>query len=522
MYHCILFGYGEKLLSGLVVRSSKAAIAFIVASLVLFFFVVTALIYHWHKDTESRAAASAIAAAQAVKINTGWIVEVAEQALHRMDLALEADLAPGRGETQSRIEEALQGLPDSAKAYIVSAEGRTLYTTDPGFVNIDIRDRGYFAGPALGEDFHTSSLLVSRLDGSQIFAFSQRLERGGEFVGVAVISFNVDLLGDLLDSLALDPGSSVSIVREDGMLVGRFPKAEGPIDLREHLLFTDHLPRAETGTYAAISPVDQKARIIGYAAVPDTRLIAVASVSMSETLGRFWRGVRAVLLVIIPVGLGLTLAAVGIVRLLLKDNQRREELERALETNTLMFREIHHRVKNNLQSMQSLIRMQDLPSEVKRDIHLRFAAMSSVHEHMYHHDAYAALEAPAFVASIVEPLVEAYGSPATLELDVAPIAIDHERATPLALLLNEVVTNALKHAFVGGERGKLIVSLQPAADGKALLAVADNGVGYRPEKIVQRMGSKLIKAMVMQLEGRWSQDVQDGVVFRAEVTLNGL
>ncbi|MBB4050930.1 two-component sensor histidine kinase [Devosia subaequoris] len=484
------------------------------------FFVVGALIFQWHKDTESRAAASAIAAAQAVKINTGWIVEVAEQALHRMDLALEANPTPGSGETQSQIEEALEGLPVSAKAYIVSAAGRTLYTTDPGFADIDIRDRDYFSVPASGEPFYTSSLLISRLDGSQIFAFSQRLERGGDFAGVAVISFDVDLLGELLDSLALDPGSTVSIVREDGMLVGRFPKAEGPMDLREHVLFTDHLPRAETGTYAAISPVDQKARIIGYAAVPDTSLIAVASVSMSETLDRFWRGVGAVLLLIIPVGLGLTLAAVGIVRLLFKDNQRREELERALETNTLMFREIHHRVKNNLQSMQSLIRMQDLPRDVKRDIHLRFAAMSSVHEHMYHHDAYAALEASAFVASIVEPLVEAYGSPAILELDIAPIAIDHDRATPLALLLNEVVTNALKHAFVGGEQGKLIVSLQPVTDGKALLKVADNGVGYRPEEIVQRMGSKLINAMVMQLDGQWSQDVQNGVVFKAEVTLN--
>lgn len=508
------------MLAGLVVRSAKAAIVFIVASLIFFFLAVGALIFHWHKDAESRAAASAIAAAQAVMINTGWIVEVAEQALHRMDLALEADMRPGRGETQSRIEEALEGLPDSAKAYIVSAEGRTLYTTDPGFVDIDIRDREYFSVPASGEPFYTSSLLVSRLDGSQIFAFSQRLERGGEFAGVAVISFNVDLLGDLLDSLALDPGSTVSIVRDDGMLVGRFPNAEGPIDLREHVLFKDHLPREKTGTYAAISPIDQKARFVGYAAVPDTNLIAVASVSMSETLSRFWSGVRAVLLVIVPVGLGLTLAAVGIVRLLQKDSQRQEELERALETNTLMFREIHHRVKNNLQSMQSLIRMQDLPKEVKRDIHLRFAAMSSVHEHMYHHDAYAALEAPAFVASIVEPLVEAYGSPATLELDVAPVAIDHERATPMALLLNEVVTNALKHAFVGGEQGKLIVSLQPAADGKAMLTVADNGVGYRPEEIVQRMGSKLIKAMVLQLQGQWSQDVHHGVVFKAEVTLS--
>ena len=505
------------MLAKLVVNSTRIAITFTIVSVIFFALLIGILIHQWFRDTEDRAAASAIAAAHAVKINTGWIVEVAEQALHRMDLALGPDLAPNRNDTLERIEDALEGLPPGAKAYIISPEGRTLYTTDPNIADTDIRDREYFTAPMAGADFFASHLMISRLDGSQIFAFSQPLLRQNRVAGVAVISFNADLLGDLLASLALYPGSTISIVRTDGMLVARFPPPDGPVDLKDHVLFTEHLPRAESGTYTNISPVDGIERTVGYVRVPDTDFIAVASVSMAETMSQFWGDVRSVLLIVMPIALALTIAAVGIVRLLQKDGRRQFELEKALETNTMMFKEIHHRVKNNLQSMQSLIRMQALPETVKKDIESRFAAMSAVHEHMYRHDAYAALDARSFIASIVEPLVEAYGSPVALEMDVAEMTLHHERATPIALLLTEVVTNALKYAFLDRTDGKVAVSLQPLDADKAILIVSDNGSGFRQDQTAQGMGSRIIQAMVMQLEGKSSYTVRDGVVFSAEI-----
>nr|WP_306263836.1 cache domain-containing protein [Pararhizobium sp. IMCC3301] len=497
--------------------SARAAIAFIIATLLIYSAIVGSLVYQGFNDAEDRAEVTATAAAKAVQINTGWIVEVAAQALRRMDSALGIDVQPNNTSTLSSVRDALEGLPASAKAYIVAADGQTLYTTDPNFVDLDIRDREYFSGPAAGEQFFTSSLLISRLDDSQIFAFSRRLERGGVFIGVAVISFDAALLEDLLDSLDLGTGATISIFRSDGMLVARYPPADAPLDLSAYVLFADLLPNADFGVYRGKSPLDGVQRVVSYQTVPGTNLIALASVGTAETVGRFWRRVWVLLAIVIPTILALTLCAIWIIRLLQRDGRRHEELQAALATNTMLFREIHHRVKNNMQSMQSLVRMQNLPETIKTDIQLRFAAMSSVHEHMYNYDAYAALYAPDFIASITETLIQAYGSSAELTLDIDPLSISHERATPLALLINEVVTNALKHVDVNKPDTLISISLKRLTEDVAKLVIADNGPGFDPANDPTGMGTKIIKGMVMQLGGSHTYTFDDGTIFSTEI-----
>ncbi|MCY0151797.1 cache domain-containing protein [Hoeflea alexandrii] len=211
-----------------IAASARAAIIFIVATLLIYSAIIGAFIYQGVNEQQDRAEATASAAAKAVRVNTAWIVEVAAQALRRMDSALGRDVQPNQTTTLTGLRDALEGLPATAKAYIVAAGGQTLYTTDPNFVDIDIRDREYFAQPAAGKHFFTSSLLMSRLDGSEIFTFSRRLERQGVFIGVAIISFDGVLLESLLESLDLGPGSTISILRSDGMLVARYPLGRRP------------------------------------------------------------------------------------------------------------------------------------------------------------------------------------------------------------------------------------------------------------------------------------------------------
>jgi len=502
-----------------IARSARAAIALIIATLLVFSAIVGSLIYQGFDDAENRAEASAVAAAKAVQINTGWIVEVATQALRRMDSALGRDIQSYDPSTLSSVRDALEGLPASAKAYIVASDGKALYSTDPQFVDLDIRDREYFAQPAAGRHFFTSSLLISRLDGNQIFTFSRRLERAGQFIGVAIISFDAALLADLLESLDLGSGSTISILRSDGMLVARHPPADGPVDLSNYVLFTDLLPRAESGVYINTSPVDGVQRVVGYRTVPGTDLVALASVGTTHTIGAFWQRVWTFLAIVGPVVLALTLAAIWIIRFLQRDGRRNDELEAALATNTMMFREIHHRVKNNMQSMQSLVRMQNLPEDVKTDIQLRFAAMSAVHEHMYNYDAYATLHAPEFVAAITETVRTAYGSSANLRLDIDPLPISHDRATPLALLINEVVTNALKYANPGGPETEISISLKSVTKDLAKLVITDNGPGFDLAAGQSGMGSRIIRGMIMQLEGSSNYTFENGTVFSAEINI---
>lgn len=280
--------------------SVRVATIFIAATFFIYSSILGVLVYQEFNSAEDRAESSVAAAAKAVQINTGWIVEVAQQALRRMDLSLGADIQSNPTATLASIKDALEGLPDSAKAYIVTADGQTLYTTDPNAPNIDIRDREYFAVPASGQQFFTSSLLTSRIDGSPIFTFSQRLEREGVFVGVAIISFDAALLQDLLTSLGLGKSAALAILRTDGMLVARYPQVDGPVDLAQHTIFKDHLPNADAGAYIDTSPIDGEKRFVGYQTLPDSGLIAIASNGYDETMARFWRRVQIFLAIVIP------------------------------------------------------------------------------------------------------------------------------------------------------------------------------------------------------------------------------
>ncbi|EDQ03102.1 Blue-light-activated histidine kinase 2 (plasmid) [Sulfitobacter indolifex] len=496
--------------------SVRVATIFIVATFLVYSSIVGALVYHGHSSAEDRAESSAAAAAKAVKINTGWIVEVARQALRRMDFALGSDVQSSQSATLVSIKDALEGLPDSAKAYIVTAEGQTLYTTDPNAPNIDIRDREYFAVPAGGQQFFTSSLLTSRIDGSPIFTFSQRLEREGAFVGVAIISFDAALLGELLASLGLGQGAALAILRADGMLVARYPPVDGPLDLSQHVIFKDHLPNADAGAYISTSPIDGEKRFVGYQTLPDSALIAIASGRYDETMARFWRRVQVFLAIVIPTILALAACAIWIIRLLRREAQKNEALETALEANTMLFREIHHRVKNNMQSMQALVAMHKLPKTVETNFKLRLAAMSTVHEHMYNHDKYAALDAPAFIASMTENIFKAHGASEHLSLDIDRISISHEQATSLAMLINEVVTNSLKYAGSDRDTAEIRIRLKLLGNNRANLVIVDNGPGFDPKTRPLGMGTKIIQGMALQLQGTYSYAFDGGTIFSLE------
>lgn len=499
--------------------SVKAAIALIAALLLLSVLVLGISTYQARRDAERVAFDRAQTASQVVATNAKWIVELAWQALRHIDDALGPDIADGKGQTVRDIREAVENLPISVKAYVVDAEGNTLFSTDPGVKPINITDREYFSALAAGAPGYVSSLMVSRLDGSQIFAFSRRLERDGKFAGAAIISFDVVLMADIWASLAMDDQSTVSLIRDDGMLVARYPLAEGPLDMSKYVLFTDYLKQSPTGTYLAVSPADGVHRFVGYRRVPGTNFVAVASVSMHEAYAMFWRNTVTTLIVALPIVIALAAAAFWIGRLLRQDARRQRDLIQALGINTLLFRDTHHRVKNNLQSIQSLVRMHDIPADAKVDLERRIAAMTAVHEHMYRLDQYTEVDAQQFVPAIVEPLRETFGLDVVFHYDIDQLFVDRDYATPFALLVNEVTTNALKYAFPAGHAGGIKISLKPLDGQRSRLVISDDGVGFDPNTVTNRMGSRLIRGMVTQLEGTFAYSHDGGTTFSADIVL---
>src|SRR5690606_25198316 len=170
-------------------------------------------------------------------------------------------------------------------------------------------------------------------------------------------------------------------------------------------------------------------------------------------------------------------------------NERRLQLEEALERNRFLLREIHHRVKNNLQAVSSLIRLQRLPAEIQADISRRIEAMVAVHEQIYGSDQFDRFELAPYIERLVGDIATGFPADIRIRFDLEPVSLDRERGVAFGLLVSEIVTNAFKYAF-GGQGGVLQVGLSRDEENGRLL-IQDDGPGYVPEEIREGMGSKL-------------------------------
>lgn len=489
----------------------------LLACLVSFVLLLSYFVSVGTAQLQSRLEDRSQAAARVVATNAGWMAAVANQTLRRVDAALGPTM-DGDGES---MRPAVEGLPAEVDVYIIDAEANTIFSTVPGAASVNVSDREYFTALRDGAAFYTSPMIVSRLSGERIFVFSKRVMRGGDFVGAIMVSFTDSMMMDFWSSLEMSVGSTVSLFRNDGQMMARYPAVDEPINLSEHALITEHLPNSPNGTYNSdASPVDGVARVVSYRVVPGTDIVAVASVASNPSWDEFHSAIWSVMLLVAPMMLVLAGGGIWILRLLKRDATRREELQQALETNVLLFREIHHRVKNNLQSVQSLVRMQDMPRNAKIDLQSRLTAMAAMHEHIYSHDRYVDIDAHDLVPAVVDEVVHAYGAEVEMVYDIDHAMIDRDHMTPLSLLLSELVTNALKYAFADGRAGRITVTIQDLNNGRCKLIVEDNGVGLGevPQNPTS-MGMRLIRGVVSQMSGRHEYESAEGTKFVAELAL---
>ncbi|WP_090599678.1 histidine kinase dimerization/phosphoacceptor domain -containing protein [Pelagibacterium luteolum] len=248
---------------------------------------------------------------------------------------------------------------------------------------LNVSAEPFFSDLVAGGDYLISPMMLGEGTQATGYVVAKRLTNNGTFAGVAAVSISNQMLAEVWRSLDLDDGSAISLVRNDGWIVARHPAPAEVSTLIDYELFTEHLARAPQGTYLAeASPVDGARRIVGYRTLDTIPLVAIAALSTDAAMARFWQNVAIVLALIIP-GLGGMLAALGwLLRILKRDRKTREKLAEAVEKNHVLFREIHHRVKNNLQAVSSLVQLQPVPAAVKGEMGRRIAAMVAVHEHI--------------------------------------------------------------------------------------------------------------------------------------------
>jgi two-component sensor histidine kinase len=189
-----------------------------------------------------------------------------------------------------------------------------------------------------------------------------------------------------------------------------------------------------------------------------------------------------------------------------------DEKEELLVEKDWMLKEIHHRVKNNLQVVSSLLNTQadylrdPVALSALRESQNRVQAMALVHQKLYQSDSVALVNMQEYIQEITERLLESFDCLDTVceHLDVAPVELNVAIATPLGLILNEAITNTLKHAFPTHQKGTLRVSLQPVEMQEYALSIADNGVGLPADfdaARTQSLGLTMIKGLCKQLNG---------------------
>jgi two-component sensor histidine kinase len=179
-----------------------------------------------------------------------------------------------------------------------------------------------------------------------------------------------------------------------------------------------------------------------------------------------------------------------------------------------MLQEIHHRVKNNLQVISSLINMQirgidEESSRVAlRDCQSRVMTMAQIHEMLYQSADYARMPFAEFARALTTRILSASGiSPGKVgfQFELEEVSLPVAQAIPCGLILNELVANSLKHAFPNSARGTIRVELGLRRNNSVLLSVSDNGTGISPVLDLQNptsLGMQLVLTLVEQLEGR--------------------
>jgi two-component sensor histidine kinase len=181
--------------------------------------------------------------------------------------------------------------------------------------------------------------------------------------------------------------------------------------------------------------------------------------------------------------------------------ERTQHLNRALAEKTAYFREVHHRVKNNLQIISSLVRLQQRHGEDSETLERRIQAMALVHELLYSRAEATDLDVADYVVKLCAALEAASGYRDTCHVTAEPAPIDLERAIPFALILSEAVSNAYKHARPEGDRLRIDVGFR-LEGGSYVLTVSDNGAETAPSKSGTRgFGNKLVAALSQQLGG---------------------
>jgi len=208
-------------------------------------------------------------------------------------------------------------------------------------------------------------------------------------------------------------------------------------------------------------------------------------------------------------------------------NQKNINLKHLLDEKEWLLKEIHHRVKNNLQTVISLLNSQSAYLEndmaltaIKNSQH-RIHSMSLIHQKLYNSENISTINMPIYIKELVEYLRESFslGQRIRFEVKIDSLELDVAHAVPLGLILNEAITNSIKYAFPEDRTGMIYITLETIAENQYVLTISDNGIGFDlnlNDKKANSFGMSLIKGLTDDLEGKLTIENSNGTILKIE------
>ena len=218
---------------------------------------------------------------------------------------------------------------------------------------------------------------------------------------------------------------------------------------------------------------------------------------------------------------------------LFRNNQQRQqtnellsiqktEIEKKNQQNELLLKEIHHRVKNNLETVSSLLALQSATIEdpavldAMQESQNRVQSMGMIHQKLYQGENLAAIEMKDYFVNLSEGVLDSFGTEGRVQVECAmqELELDVDTAVPIGLIVNELLTNSLKYAFPNGQSGQIKISLKELNASDLELTVADDGIGKNTIEANQSkgFGTQLIQLLTRQINGRLEEVINQGTI----------
>ena len=489
-------------------------------------------------------------------------------------LAQHPDVQAGSGTACRRaLQRAIGGLNQYEGAAVVNLEGEMTCTSAPLRNSVRVEDRDWFLDVKGGADFTVSDLLVSRWLGKWgIVSAVPLLDSEGGVNGAVALFISLDWLTSRYRDAAPGDDTALALLDSKGEVLSVEPQSSLQSRLPSREIITSHIgKRALEGQARAFRArsVDGRWRLYAISPLLEGRIFVILGTPVLTAVGPLALQVAwGVLTPFLMWALAIAVVWFGIEHLVVRwityleritsayaagrhgvrpervsaapaeirslgetfsrmadlISSRENELRDSLTQKELLVREIHHRVKNNLQLVMSLLnlharRIRDpRAEEAFAEARSRINALATLHRRLYESENLQEIDLHWFLEDLCAELRRgglSRGRNVELVVESPSEVIGPELAVPLGLLVTEAITNAYKHAFVDRTQGRITVQVQRESPEYLLIRIRDDGSGFDPENLSTDstgLGRSLIEAFVRQLHGELNIISEDGTV----------